>query len=200
MAMDGRLVMVCNILCNGNNTGSFDLTVTGGVPPYSFLWSNGATTEDISNLYAGNYSVTVTDANTCTISLSETVNQPGASGPGWTYSITTNSHSIVIPSTCTITINGVQVSNGSYLGVFYDNQGNLECGGYIIWQGATIALAAWPDDNQTSVKDGFSAGEVFTWKIWDVSTSTEYTASPTYMAPPIVPNQGNFVSNGQSGI
>jgi len=39
--------------------GSVDLSVSGGTPPYSFLWSNGSMTEDIDNLSAGIYSCTI---------------------------------------------------------------------------------------------------------------------------------------------
>ncbi|MCS6820478.1 MAG: gliding motility-associated C-terminal domain-containing protein [Microscillaceae bacterium] len=52
--------------CNANNTGRIQLTVTGGNPPYTFAWSNGATTKDIENLQAGNYTITITDAGGCT--------------------------------------------------------------------------------------------------------------------------------------
>ena len=46
----------------GNDDGSIDLTVNGGVEPYTYNWSNGATTASISNLSAGTYTLTVTDA------------------------------------------------------------------------------------------------------------------------------------------
>lgn len=48
------------------SNGSINLSVSGGVPPYTFLWSTGATTQNLANLPAGSYAVTVTGANGCT--------------------------------------------------------------------------------------------------------------------------------------
>ncbi|MBK9736603.1 MAG: SprB repeat-containing protein [Saprospiraceae bacterium] len=39
-----------NVLCNGAATASIDLTVVGGIPGYTYTWSNGAITQDISGL------------------------------------------------------------------------------------------------------------------------------------------------------
>jgi len=53
-------IVINNVSCYGMEDGSIDLTVEGdGVSPISFQWSNGPTSEDISNLAAGSYSVTI---------------------------------------------------------------------------------------------------------------------------------------------
>ena len=56
------------ILCTGINDGSIQAVVTGGKSPYTYIWSNGNTTNQIINLSPGNYAVTVTDDNGCTLS------------------------------------------------------------------------------------------------------------------------------------
>ena len=55
------------------NNGAIDLILSGGEFPFSFNWSNGSTTEDITSLFAGEYNVTVTDNIGCTKLLSATV-------------------------------------------------------------------------------------------------------------------------------
>ena len=52
--------------CTTPQGGAADLNVNGGLPGYSFEWSNGMTTEDITNLPEGTYSVTIYDSNGCT--------------------------------------------------------------------------------------------------------------------------------------
>ncbi len=65
-----------DVLCFGENTGSIDLSISGGSIPYSFLWSNTEITKDVQNLTEGKYHVTVTDNNGCIIKDSAVINQP----------------------------------------------------------------------------------------------------------------------------
>jgi len=65
-------------LCNGGSSGSVDITVDGGTTDYTYAWSNLAVTPDLANVPAGFYTVTVTDANLCTITGSWEVTQPSA--------------------------------------------------------------------------------------------------------------------------
>ncbi len=67
-----------NAGCNGGSEGTIDLTTSGGTSPYSFLWSTGETTEDISGLTFGNYTVEVTDANGCVANLNVPISESDA--------------------------------------------------------------------------------------------------------------------------
>ena len=59
----------CSICTNGTATAN----ASGGTPPLSYEWSNGATTNTIDSLVPGTYTVTVTDANNCEIADTVTV-------------------------------------------------------------------------------------------------------------------------------
>lgn len=67
---------VDDVTCYGFSNGTIELTVTGGTTPYSFNWSNGATSEDLAGLGPDTYDVTVTDANGCTVDASGVVTEP----------------------------------------------------------------------------------------------------------------------------
>lgn len=60
----------------GGNDGSIDATVSGGTPGYVYNWSNSSTVEDISGLSEGNYTIIVTDTNSCIDSNTVTLNDP----------------------------------------------------------------------------------------------------------------------------
>jgi gliding motility-associated-like protein len=62
--------------CTSENTGAIDLFVTGGTRPYTFLWSNNDRTEDLKDIHAGIYVVTVTDSVGCKYSARFEVNRP----------------------------------------------------------------------------------------------------------------------------
>ena len=53
--------------CNIINSGSIDLTVSGGTKPYSYMWSTGEITEDLNDISSGDYSVEIIDKNDCVV-------------------------------------------------------------------------------------------------------------------------------------
>lgn len=99
----------------------------------------------------------------------------------WSYTNTGLNHTIIIPMSANPNIGGVPLTNGDYIGVFYDSSGTLKCGGYQMWTGSTnIAVAAFGDDANTPVKDGFANNEVFQWKVWYHQSETVYEAWAIY--------------------
>ncbi|WP_298497842.1 Ig-like domain-containing protein, partial [uncultured Algibacter sp.] len=61
---------ITDAICIDDSTGAIDISVSGGSAPFTYLWSNSTTSEDLLNIKAGTYTVTVTDSNACTISES----------------------------------------------------------------------------------------------------------------------------------
>jgi hypothetical protein len=70
---------ISNVLCNGNNNGSASVNASGGTPPYSYSWTPaGGNSAGASNLAAGNYTVTVTDALLCDNAININISEPPA--------------------------------------------------------------------------------------------------------------------------
>ncbi len=67
-----------HVSCNGQSDGSITVNARGGTAPYSYSWNNSSTSNSITKLAAGNYTVTVTDANGCISRKVITVTQPAA--------------------------------------------------------------------------------------------------------------------------
>lgn len=92
--------VLCNAQCNGTATS----TVSGGTGPYQYLWMPGAqTTPNLSNVCAGTYTLTVTDANLCTAQQQVTITEPPA--------LTVNPTGVNI--SCFNTCNGTAAANAA---------------------------------------------------------------------------------------
>lgn len=97
--------VISNVTCAGNDGAISGLTVSGGTPNYTFSWNGNSTpTANLSNANAGNYSLTVTDANGCT----------ATSGP---HVIASASGPVINASLITITNPTCAGGNGSITGI-----------------------------------------------------------------------------------
>jgi uncharacterized protein (DUF2141 family) len=64
------------VLCKGLSTGSIVSNISGGVQPYTYLWSSNQSTKDLAELKAGDYTLTVTDSINCLFTNKYTVSEP----------------------------------------------------------------------------------------------------------------------------
>lgn len=177
--------------------------------PISWTWDFGDGTSDTvqnpGHTYQtiGVYSVSLTVSNPQTsnmivfqnyIEVIDSVIVPVS----WSYTNTGSSHSILFPAGNLFEVDSVPLSPGDYVGVFYDNNGSLECAGFAPYSAQTFAVQAFADDTSTTDKDGFSLGETFQWKVWVASSTQDVDMLANYSAS--FPNEGQFVVNGMSGI
>jgi gliding motility-associated-like protein len=66
-----------NVSYAGAQDGSIEVNVTGGSGSFSYSWSNGSTAEDLSGLSGGDYTLTVSDQQGCSVITTINVNEPG---------------------------------------------------------------------------------------------------------------------------
>ncbi len=97
---------IVNNLCNGLSNGSATVVASGGTAPYSFNWSNNATTSAVSGLAAGVYNVSISDAGSCIGISSVTITQP-------TLIAVTNNSALSANVSCNTGSNGVAAVNVS---------------------------------------------------------------------------------------
>jgi len=90
-------------------------------PPATYLWSNGATTQDITSLYIGNYSVTITDANNCSVDTSFTVLNDSA------FVVVASPHQTVIDLGESVDIVAT-ISGGTLANIIWTPSEFLSCG------------------------------------------------------------------------
>jgi hypothetical protein len=108
--------VVSNVQCFGTSTGAINLSVTGGVPPYTYDWSNDDPEnpdndpQDLSNLAAGSYTVTVTDNVGGTAITTVVVAQPGQLNA----SVTQTNVNCFGGNDGSINISGAQGGSGAY--------------------------------------------------------------------------------------
>ena len=172
------------------SSGTASVFVEGGSPGYEFLWSNGFSDNEIIGLCAGEYSVTVTDANGCVINGFVTVDN--LIPDGWDVTESDNVHQITIPGDALIILDEIPIVVGDYIGVFFNNDdGSLSCGGYVMFTGETVVINAYGGE-------GFADGEQFKWKLWSNETEQEVGGFAVYDAN--FPDERYFVSGGESGV
>ena len=91
---------------NNSSNGSITVNVTGGTPPYGFMWNTGATTENLSGIGPGTYSLTVTDAHGCTAGLTELLNGTTCTGLNVSATVLRNDFDNSCDGEATITVTG----------------------------------------------------------------------------------------------
>ncbi|MBP6730572.1 MAG: gliding motility-associated C-terminal domain-containing protein, partial [Chitinophagales bacterium] len=93
-----------NILCNGDNNGTITISPTGGTPAYTYLWAPAQPNDSaLTGLAAGNYAVTVSDQNNCTVSAASTISEP----PALIVTVTTTNTS------CDVSNDGTAIFNST---------------------------------------------------------------------------------------
>ena len=88
-----------DVSCFEGNDGFIDLTISGGVLPYTYSWKHGETTSRIENLNKGTYEVTIRDKNLCEVSRSFTITEP--------------SEGLSISNETVVNLTGFETNNGS---------------------------------------------------------------------------------------
>ena len=97
--------------------------------------------------------------------------------------------------------NNTSVLSGYTLGAFFTNDdGELTCGGFVVWNGVTTSIAVNGDDTTTDEKDGFAALEEITWLAYGSEAGLTYEASVEYTMGPTGMGTSTYSTNGINNI
>ncbi|MEM1119732.1 MAG: M12 family metallo-peptidase [Bacteroidota bacterium] len=185
--------------CNQQN-GRIELTVSYGQSPYTYKWSNGATTKNIEDLSAGNYSVTITDASGKTISINESVN---GSEP---FIINAGPDQIIGCSEPIVTLDGSDSPSGfsyDYKWTSLENQlyGNVREKTLTVSEPGTYILTVSNTDTGCKVRDTVRVAEDFSTPSISLSADQLTCNQPTAQISAITEEINNtFNWSGPNGF
>ena len=76
----------------------------------------------------------------------------------------------------------LDLEDGDYLGAFYESNGELVCGGLLVWDTDAVnqLIVVWGNDANSEIKDGFDSGEQIVWKSRDISADVDASLYPIY--------------------
>ena len=215
-------VVDSNLSCNGNFTGGASASASGGTMPYAYAWSNFANTASITGVQAGNYGITITDANGCTDTSSVTITEPtsltssavvdsnitcnGLADGGATGSAsggTTPYAYLWSNGATTASITGVVA--GSYILTVTDANGCVSFSSASITEPNTLSVSAMIDSNETCLNtmDGgasvsVSGGTTPYVYLWNNGASTSSITGLTAGTFSVTVTDANGCSNSSS--
>jgi hypothetical protein len=165
------------VTCHGSNDGSISLNISGGVPPYSILWSNNSSANPLTGLAAGVYTATVTDSLNNTAQVQVTLLQPPA------LSATSS----------------ISNYNGFAISTFTKVDGQVQ----VHPQGGTPPYTVvWNDNFNGAVRDSLSAG-TYSFTLSDVNgcstTGSRTLNQPTALQVSVSQVQGTQCHDTQDG-
>ncbi len=145
LVLTSTMVVDSNVSCFGLMDGGATVSPLGGTSPYTYLWSNSATTASITGVGAGTYIVTVTDANGCSVNDTAIITEPVVLAS--TMAVDSN------VSCFGLTDGGATVSSSGGTSPFTYLWSNSATTASIAGVGAGIYIVTVTDNNGCSVND-----------------------------------------------